>query len=136
MKPTLTSFWIEPCGYSDRVLKILNEIKALYPPDALDIVAFYANPIENGLLETIKKQKGLTYRLASLQQSIDIQQGLTKSFHGARMGGDIFLVNSKGEVTHVDAMKSGKTSADIKSEVLAALSRNVPSLRAITAEKQ
>ena len=108
--PKLVAFWITNCGYSTRVLTVLEKIRAQIPEDKLEIVAFYVNPGSNQNVAAMEEVKQYHFSLAAAQQSPALIQQLQESFQIRGAGVDIYLVDALGKIHAVDA-ENVKTSA-------------------------
>jgi hypothetical protein len=109
-RPTAVGFVIQPCGYSDRVLRALHELREKHSEDELNVVALYLNPVDDGTLKRMSETHGIPVvaaqpRIAQLQRDFSIR--------GA--GVDVYVVApSTGRIRSVDySQKAGDSAAGL-----------------------
>jgi hypothetical protein len=105
-RPTAVGFVIQPCGYSDRVLKALHELREKHSEDELNVVALYLNPIDEGTLKRMSEAHGIPV-IAAQPQIRQLQRDF--SIRGA--GVDVYVVApSTGRIRSVDYSQKGGDS--------------------------
>jgi thiol-disulfide isomerase/thioredoxin len=124
----VVGFWISPCGYSDRMLKILKSIRSEYREEDLDVIGFYLNPTSNDTLLKLKPPADYPLIFAAAQQRHDLIAKLHREFHIRGGGSDVYVVDRTGKIHVIDVSNGKRVSADLLKEVEHSLTKNVPGL--------
>ena len=125
-RPALVGFWIQGCRYCARVMSILNRIRQQYPPERLDVVAFYLNEIETSELRSIRNRMGYDMIIAEAQPPVELIAALDRAYRIRGPGRDIYVVDTKGKIRAIDTSDLGKSRGDIESEIIEALRKVNP----------
>ncbi len=121
-KPAVIGFWIDECGYSQRVMSVLDEIREEYPADKLDVVGFYLNPRMDAEIAAVGAREGYNVTLAGAQESPGLIENLQKSFDIRGPGRDIYVIDKTGIIHTIKAVGGGGnpvSPGELESEVSA-----------------
>ena len=119
-KPAVVGFWIDECGYSQRAMSVLNEMRQDYSPEQLDVIGFYLNPRSDSDIAALGEREGYNATLAGAQESPELIESLQKSFDIRGPGRDIYVIDRNGIIHTVKAVDDGGrlvSPADLVSEV-------------------
>jgi len=122
-RPAIVGFWIQGCRYCERVMAILNRIRRQYPPEKLDVVAFYLNEIDTSELRSIRNRMGYDMIIAEAQPPVELIAALDKRYRIRGPGRDIYVVDTKGKLQAIDTGDLGKSRWDIEVEIIEAVNR-------------
>lgn len=114
-RPVVVGFWITQCGYSQRVMHVLNYIRKDYPIDKLDVIGFYLNAgMSDEQILAAGRAEGYKVNLAPAQRTIDMIRGLHTAFGIRGPGRDLYVVDQKGWISSVKADDTAQSEAEIE----------------------
>ena len=112
--PKLYAFWIDRCGYSQRALSLMEELRTTTPASQLEMVGVFLNPATDEQVRRLADAGGVSIPVAAAQQSPEVIQGLVENFGFTAPGRDLYLVDRSGAIHKFDV-----SDRDASQEILA-----------------
>ncbi len=108
-KPAVVGFWIDECGYSQRMMAVLNQIRQNYPADQLDVVGFYLNSRSNSDIAAVADKEGYQVTLAAAQSTPQLIESLQSGFDIRGPGRDIYVIDKTGRIHTIKAVNGNNS---------------------------
>ena len=113
-KPAVVGFWIQECGYSQRMMRVLRHVRQRYPGEQLDVIAFELNSMPDSQISAIASREGyqMGATLAGAQNTPGLIQTLQDGFAIRGPGRDVYVIDKNGRLRTVPAVDSGDEPLD------------------------
>ena len=113
-KPAVVGFWIEECGYSQRMMRVLRHVRQRYPGEQLDVIGFELNSMADSQISAVASREGYDMGaiLAGAQNSPGLIQNLQDGFGIRGPGRDVYVIEKNGRLRTVPVVDSSDEPLD------------------------